>query len=169
MGTEDFAQSRVGKTLRKRYRLDALIGIGGMAAVYRGAHRNGNRVAIKVLHPELSTNADIRGRFLKEGYTANAVDHAGAVRVLDDDVDDDGTVFIVMELLEGETVDTRWTRSSQRLPFRDVLSFAYEVLDVLAAAHANGIVHRDVKPENLFFTREGKVKVLDFGIARMRD
>ena len=169
MSAEDFARSRVGQTLKERYRLDGLLGIGGMAAVYRGAHRNGNRVAIKVLHPELSTNEDIRSRFLKEGYTANAVDHPGAVRVLDDDVEPDGTVFIVMELLEGETVDARWNRCGNRMSTKDVLRLGYDLLDVLAAAHERGIVHRDIKPENLFFTREGTVKILDFGIARMRD
>ena len=168
MGTEEFARSRVGQTIG-RYRLDGLLGFGGMAAVYRGRHRNGNRVAIKLLHPELSTNTDIRARFLKEGYSANAVEHPGAVRVIDDDVTEDGTVFVVMELLEGETVDARWTRANRRMEAREVLRLMHQLLGVLASAHANGIVHRDIKPENLFVTRENQLKVLDFGIARMRD
>ena len=166
---DDFAARRVGSTLREKYRLDALIGVGGMAVVYRGVHRNGNRVAVKLLHPELSMHADLRARFLKEGYVANAVEHPGAVRVLDDDVTDDGAVFLVMELLEGESLGSVRERPERRLPPREVADLACQVLEVLVAAHAKGIVHRDIKPENLFLTRERVVKVLDFGIARMRE
>ncbi len=165
----EFAKGRIGTTLRGKYRLDALLGVGGMAAVYRGAHRNGNRVAVKMLHPELSTVDDLRARFLKEGYVANAVDHPGAVRVLDDDVTEDGSVFLVMELLEGETLDALWRRRDPpRMRARDVASHAAQILATLAAAHAQGIVHRDIKPENLFLTNDGQVKILDFGIARIR-
>jgi serine/threonine-protein kinase len=164
------ARRRVGTTLCKRYRLDELVGVGGMAAVYRGVHtRNRNRVAIKVLHPEVSLNADACARFLSEGYIANSVGHPGAVRVLDDDTTEDGAAFIVMELLEGETVDALHARSGNRLPPGDVAQLAHQALDVLRAAHAAGIVHRDIKPENLFLTRDGRLKVLDFGIARMRE
>jgi serine/threonine-protein kinase len=159
----------VGTWLRDKYRLDAVIGVGGMATVYRGAHRNGNRVAVKVLHTELSLSTDVRTRFLKEGYVANAVDHPGVVRVLDDDVTSDGAVFLVMELLEGDTLDTHWRNHDCRLPPQDVAAYAVQILEVLAAAHAKGIIHRDIKPENLFLTTDGVVKVLDFGIARMRD
>jgi serine/threonine-protein kinase len=160
---------RVGTTLRDKYTLDALIGVGGMAAVYRGAHRNGNRVAVKLLHAELSVHADIRARFLKEGYVANAVDHPGVVRVLDDDVTEDGVVFIVMELLEGKTLGEMAERAHRQLPPQEVAGYAAQLLAVLAVAHQRGIVHRDIKPENLFVTRERALKVLDFGIARMRD
>ena len=101
-----------------------------MAVVYRGAHRNGNRVAVKILHPELSIIEDLRTRFLKEGYVANAVDHPGAVRVLDDDITDDGQVFLVMDLLEGDTLEQLWRKSPQkRLPARDVTEYAVQVLD----------------------------------------
>jgi serine/threonine-protein kinase len=163
------AASRVGKTLCSKYRLDALIGVGGMASVYRGVHRNGNRVAVKMLHPELSAIADIRDRFLREGYVANAVDHPGAVRVLDDDADDDGAVFLVMELLEGQTVRTMWEQAGSRLAAQPVLAMMHQLLDVLAAAHSKGIIHRDIKPDNLFAMSDGRLKVLDFGIARIRD
>ncbi len=99
---------------------------------------------------------------------ANAVDHPGAVRVTDDDIADDGSVFLVMELLEGETVDALFERSGRLLP-RDVATIAWHLLDVLDAAHAKGIVHRDIKPDNLFVTRGGVLKILDFGIARLVD
>ena len=131
--------------------------------------RNANVVAVKVLHRELSIDAGLRARFLREGYAANSVGHPGTVRVLDDETAEDGSVFIVMDLLDGETLDARWERSGRRLGAREVVRLMADLLDVLAAAHAKGIVHRDLKPENLFLTRDGQLKVLDFGVARIRE
>ena len=99
--------SREGSVLCGRYTLGRLIGSGGMGAVYEGTHRNGNPVAVKVLHPELCASAEIRARFLGEGYVANKVKHPGVVRVLDDDTAEDGTAFLVMDLLKGETLESR--------------------------------------------------------------
>jgi class 3 adenylate cyclase/tetratricopeptide (TPR) repeat protein len=164
----DVAQNRVGTRIRGKWRVDRLLGVGGMGAVYAGTHRNGSRVALKVLHPQLSMLTDIRARFAREGYVANAVNHPGVVRVLDDDETEDGAAFLVMELLEGETADARARRFGGRMPVEDALQIAEGLLDVLVAAHACGIVHRDIKPENVFLTRDGIVKVLDFGIARLR-
>jgi len=164
------ARARIGKVLREKWRIYDLIGIGGMAAVYAATHlNNGKRVAIKLLHPEVVTNAEARSRFLREGYVANKVEHPGTVQVLDDDIDDDGSVFLVMELLEGESFEARRVRSGNLLPAIDVLKVADRVLDVLAMAHEKGIVHRDIKPDNIFLTSDGGVKLLDFGIARLRD
>jgi len=163
------ARARIGQVLGEKWRLDRLLGVGGMAAVFAATHtNNGRRAAIKLLHSELGINPEVRTRFLREGYVANKVDHPGTVAVLDDQVCDDGTVFLVMELLEGETLEDRRERSGT-LPAHEVLSLADRILDVLAAAHDKGIVHRDIKPENIFLTREGAVKLLDFGIARMRE
>ena len=163
------AMTRIGQVLREKWRLDVLLGVGGMAAVYAVTHRNGSRAAIKLLHPELSTDHQVRTRFLREGYVANAVGHDGAVKVIDDDVAEDGSAFLVMELLDGETLEDRRLRCGGRLQEDDVLWVADQVLDVLAAAHAKGIIHRDIKPDNIFITRSGQVKVLDFGIARLRE
>ncbi len=163
------AEARVGRTLKDKWTLERLLGVGGMAAVYAATHRNQKRVAIKMLHPELSFNGAVRQRFLREGYVANTVQHPGAVSVDDDDVSEDGCAFQVMELLDGETLDARWARKGRRLPPGEVLALMDRVLDTLAAAHTRGIVHRDLKPENLFFTRDAQVKVLDFGIARVRE
>lgn len=163
-------QARLGKTLCGKYRLDRLLGLGGMGAVYAATHlRNANQVAVKVLHVEFSIDSNVRARFLREGYAANSVEHSGTVRILDDHIAEDGSVFLVMDLLEGETLDARWERSGRKLGVPEVVTVVNDLLDVLTAAHAKGVVHRDIKPENLFVTREGELKVLDFGIARMRE
>lgn len=169
MDIDETTEARVGNTLKGKWRLERLLGKGGMASVYAARHRNGSRVAIKVLHPELSMHSNMRARFLREGYAANAVEHRGAVRVLDDDTDEDGAVFLVMELLEGESLDVLRKRAGGTLAVPDVLAIADQLLDVLAAAHDKGIIHRDIKPQNLFLTTDGVLKVLDFGIAQLRN
>ncbi len=161
------ARRRIGLVLQDKWRIDDLLGVGGMAAVYGATHRNGKRVAVKMLHTEFSHDDEIRARFLQEGYAANAIQHDGAVSVLDDDVAPDGAAFIVMELLDGETVERRWEKSARRLPVAEVLTIADQLLDVLVSAHERSVVHRDIKPENLFITRAGTLKVLDFGIAKL--
>jgi serine/threonine protein kinase len=163
------AEDRVGQTLNGKWHLDSLLDMGGMAAVYVATHRNGKRVAIKMLQAQFAAHESIRDRFLREGYAANRVNHRGAVSVLDDDVAGDGAVYLVMELLEGESLEQALHRAGGKLPISDVLAVADQVLGVLDAAHKAGIVHRDIKPGNVFVTREGEIKVLDFGLARMRD
>lgn len=160
----------VGRVLRDKWRIDAKIARGGVAMVYEATHKNnGHRVAIKLLHPEFSRDEDARGRFLQEGYAANKVGHPGVARIIDDDVTEEGYAFLVMELLEGELLERRRARKGGRLALGEVLSVGDQLLDVLAAAHAKGIVHRDIKPDNLFLLRDGTLKVLDFGFAQMRD
>jgi len=163
------AQGRVGTVINGKWQVDARIGSGGMATVYAATHRNGHRAALKMLHTQLSRDPSTRARFLREGYVANKVGHPGVVAVLDDGVTEDGAVFLVLELLEGETVDARRIRLGGRLPVDEALDIAEDALDALAAAHENGIVHRDLKPENVFLTNDGQVKLLDFGLARMKD
>ena len=140
-----------------------------MAVVYAATHRNKKRFAIKMLHPELSNEHGLRERFVREGYVSNSVGHPGAVAVLDDDVAEDGSAFIVMELLDGRTLEEAAAAMGGRLPLACVLAIGHQVADILAAAHSKGVVHRDIKPANLFLTPDGTVKVLDFGIARLRE
>lgn len=161
-------RERIGTTIRGKYHVDRLLGTGGMAVVYAVTHRNNKRFAMKMLHPELSMVADIRQRFLREGYVANTVDHPGAVAVVDDDVAEDGAAYLVMELLEGSSVEDVWEHAGQRVPVDAALRIAQQALEVLVAAHAKAIVHRDLKPANLFLTKDGTLKILDFGIARLR-
>jgi serine/threonine protein kinase len=158
-----------GRVLCQKWQLGDLLGTGATSTVYAAAHRNGKRVAIKVLHAHLSQNARLRRRFLREGYVANRIDHVGAVSVIDDETTEDGIVFLVMDLLRGETVGSRRQRQGGRLSVREVLVIADQLLDVLAAAHDKGILHRDIKPENVFLCEDGGVKLLDFGLARLRE
>jgi eukaryotic-like serine/threonine-protein kinase len=163
------AEVRIGGVLCGKYRIEQVLGVGGMAVVYAATHRNQKRVAIKMLHPELSLNREVRARFMREGYAANTVDHPGAVAVLDDDTAEDGAAFLVMERLEGVEVEALRLRNGGRFDARVVLAIADALLAVLSAAHARSIVHRDIKPENLYVLYDGTLKVLDFGIARARD
>jgi serine/threonine-protein kinase len=136
--------------------------------VYESTHRNGRRAAIKVLSDEFAGNRRMRGRFQREGYLANRVGHPGAVEILDDDVSGDHA-YLVMELLDGMTLDSLRVLRGGRLSAAEVVWAGCELLDVLQAAHARGILHRDVKPGNVFVTRAGKLKLLDFGIASLRE
>ncbi len=163
------AEARIGLTLRGKYRIERLLGVGGMASVYAASHRNGRKVAVKMLHSAISLRRDVMKRFLQEGQAANAVNHPGVVAVIDDDVAEDGAAFLVMELLEGDVVEHVWKRNGARLPLDVVLAIGYELCGVLDAAHEAGIVHRDLKPGNLIVTREAQLKVLDFGFAQLRN
>ena len=170
------AEARIGSVLNDKWTLTKLIGLGGMAAVYAARHRNGAKGAVKLLHGELARVAEVRERFTREGYAANKVNHPGSVRVLDDDVvkqgPDAGSAYLIMELLEGRNLEDR-IHDGGPFTHDEILQIADDVLDVLAAAHAQGVIHRDLKPENLMLEAgEGpfgftRVKVLDFGLARI--
>lgn len=158
---------RVGSTLRDKWHIDDVIGIGGMAAVYSATHRIGRRDAIKILHPEIAVSKELRKRFEQEARAISQLGHAATVQVRDIDVTDDGAPFMVMELLEGESLGALSFRLGG-IPEQELLRYVVTVLDVLNAAHERGIVHRDIKPDNLFITSAGEVRVLDFGIAHMK-
>jgi hypothetical protein len=175
---EEVAARRVGQVFAGKWLIERVLGAGGMATVYAATHTNNQRaVALKILHAELSVSGDFKKRFLREGFIANRVGHPGAVAILDDGVDDDGNVFLVMELLTGASLADRIralrgkTPDGPRRGFdqAEALRIVDGILDVLIAAHAQGILHRDLKPDNVFVTDGGAVKVLDFGIARLRE
>jgi serine/threonine-protein kinase len=163
------AERRVGTIIGGKWRVDALLGAGSMAAVFGVTHRNGARAALKILHPTLCTDPAVCERFLGEGYLANSVKHPGIVRVLDDGVTDDGCVFLTMDLLEGDTLEGLRQRRGNRIPIDESLYIADKLLDVLSAVHAAGIIHRDLKPQNVFVCHDSEVKLLDFGVARVFD
>ncbi|WP_437503727.1 protein kinase domain-containing protein [Sorangium sp. So ce1099] len=161
-------ERRVGTTLRGKWTIDGLLGIGGMAAVYAATHKIGRREAIKILHPEVARSKDLRARFEREAQAVNRFRHPGVVEIRDIDMTEDGAPFLVMELLDGESLADRLQRLGN-IETGEVLRLMDELLDVLGAAHEQGIIHRDIKLDNLFVERTGRLKVLDFGIARMRD
>src|ERR1051325_3571536 len=156
----DRARARVGRTIGGKYRIDALLGVGGMAAVYAATHRNGRRVAIKLLHPELSLRSEIRQRFVREAQAANAAAHEGVVAVIDDDVAEDRGAYLVMALLDGCSVEELWERSGAKWGLSTLLATARDLCEVPAAARRPSIVHRDIKPASLFVTTDGQLKVL---------
>lgn len=163
------AERRVGTVIGAKWRVDALLGSGSMAAVYAVTHRNGARAALKILHPTLCTDPAVCERFLGEGYLTNSVKHRGIVRVLDDGATDDGCVFLVMDLLEGETLEGYRQRCGGRIPLIESLNIGEQLMDVLSAVHHAGIIHRDLKPQNVFICEDGALKLLDFGVARVLD
>jgi serine/threonine-protein kinase len=162
----EVARARLGRTVGGRFRLERVLGTGGMGAVYAARAPDGSVVAVKILHPEMGARREVRARFLREGSAANKIGHPGVVQMLGEG--DGEEAFLAMELLEGETLRER-VRRHGRLPLGEVLDVAAQVLDVLVAAHARGVIHRDLKPDNLFVTLGGRIKVLDFGLARLLD
>ena len=155
----------MGTVLNGKWTLDALIGIGGMATVYAATHRNGRRAAIKLLGSDYCRQAQVRDRFLREGYVANHIGHPGVVGILDDETTDSGQVYLVMELLEGDSFLDRIR--ARTLSASQIIFVGQQVLEPLATAHRRGIIHRDIKPGNIFVCSDGRVKVLDFGLARV--
>jgi hypothetical protein len=162
------ARTAPPRPLAGRYRLDALIGSGGMGRVYRGRDLTlGRTVAVKVLPAALARDADAVRRFAREARAVAGLNHPGIVTVYDAGVADD-VPFIVMEFVEGRTLVEVLRRGGRLDPPR-AAAIAAEVADALEAAHARGVVHRDVKPGNVMLTPTGDVRVMDFGIAQPLD
>ena len=159
-------KQRVGTVVRG-YRLEGLLGVGGMAAVYAASHAGG-RVAIKILHAHVAVSKELRARFEQEALAVGRLGHPATVQVHAVSLTDEGAPFMVMELLEGESLGQRAHRLGE-VPALELLGYMETLLDVLAVAHDKGVIHRDIKPDNLFVTGDGRLKVLDFGIARMRE
>src|SRR5438552_8467120 len=148
-----------------RYEIRSKIGEGGMGEVYRAVDTDlGREVAIKVLPPDFSRDSDRINRFRQEAQALARLNHPNILSVLDVG-SHDGTLFVVGELLEGETVRDRL--SAESFSVRKALDYARQIAHGLAAAHAKRITHRDLKPENLFLTNDGRVKILDFGLAKL--
>jgi len=161
--------SLIGATLAGRYEIVRRIGEGGMGAVYEARHAViGKRVAVKVLLEKFLTKSDFVARLLQEARLASSIGHENIVDVTDFGTTDDGRSFVVMEFLDGEALSTLIMREAP-LPVERSLRIARQVASALGAAHAKGIYHRDVKPENVYLVRRGEadfVKVVDFGISK---
>ncbi|MGZ3455961.1 MAG: serine/threonine-protein kinase [Polyangiales bacterium] len=162
------AFARIGSTIDDAYRLEMLIGVGGMASVYAATTNDGERVAIKIARRYITESPRACERFLAERELAGRVKHPAGVPIFAAGYTDDGAPFLAMELLEGESLASRWRRTPRFSIFK-ALVIAERLLDFIAACHAVGVVHRDLKPENVFLTHPGEVRVIDFGIAVAQD
>ncbi|HVR01854.1 MAG TPA: serine/threonine-protein kinase, partial [Polyangia bacterium] len=168
-GADPNFDSLIGATLAGRYEILRRIGEGGMGAVYEARHTViGKRVAVKVLLEKFLTKSDFVARLLQEARLASSIGHENIVDVTDFGTTDDGRSFVVMEFLDGEALSQLVMREAP-LPVERSLRIARQVASALGAAHAKGIYHRDVKPENVYLVRRGEadfVKVVDFGISK---
>ncbi len=155
------------------YEITSIVGSGGMGSVYGGVHPLiGKRVAIKILKPSLSENKDMMGRFLAEAKAVNAIHHPNIVDIFSFGEMEEGAQYFVMEYLEGKTLTT-YLKDTQVVPYREAYSILKQILGALSAAHDKGIIHRDIKPDNIFLeqrpTDDLYVKLLDFGIAKFTE
>src|ERR1043165_682112 len=168
---QESPESFVGRVIDGKYRVEGFIAQGGMGAVYRARHiLLGDEVVIKTLRSEMRSNAEWLKRFQREGKAARAFRHPNSVTVYDLSSGSDGQVYMVMEYVEGHTLDKE-LRARGRFTPAAALEVLEPVADVLDAAHARGVVHRDLKPENIMLGSDGRggtvVKVLDLGIAKI--
>jgi serine/threonine-protein kinase len=165
--SDEFA---IGSLLDGRYRIDAVLGTGGMGRVYRAEHTKiGKPVAIKVLHADLHRNREASQRFQREAIASGRLDHPNIVGVSDFGVLDGGTCYLVMEVLEGESLGDRLARE-RRIHWVEAIEILRGVLHGLRHAHERGVVHRDIKPDNVYLARKDGdpvIKILDFGIAKL--
>ncbi len=164
-------EALVGTVIHDRYRVESLLGVGGMGAVFRGHHVGLRRaVAIKVLHPEIGRDESTSKRFDREATSASRLDHPNCVRVTDFGSTENGTKYLVMEFLEGRELKDSM---GQALPPARAVQIAIQIFQALEHAHHFGVVHRDLKPENVYMTTDFRghevVKLVDFGIAKLID
>ena len=156
----------IGRVFAERYRLEEFVGKGGMALVFRATDlRTGHDVAVKVLRPEYNTDAEFLERFQREALAASKMSHHNIVNLLDVG-EEDGYRYLVIEYMKGRTLKEIITEKG-RLPEPVSGQIAIRILSALQHAHDNGIIHRDIKPQNVLVNAEGMVKVADFGIARV--
>ena len=160
-----------GKVLDNRYRIEYRLAQGGYGSVYRGRHViNGREVAVKVLHPQQTTDKAVAARFRREARALGQLKNPHTITAYDFGEAPDGTLYIVMELLQGESLYEHY-RAHGALPWQRVVPIMRAVCSSLSEAHALGIVHRDLKPANIHLEKRGDendfVKVLDFGIAKI--
>ena len=158
----------VGETIADRYELEEVVGHGGMSTVYKARDSLLERnVALKVLHQQYNEDEDFVERFKHEARSVAQLQHPNIVTVIDRG-EEDGRQYIVFEFIDGENLKELVVRKG-RLDLRDALEIAYEIARGLAFAHDHGLVHRDVKPQNVLLNGDGRAKVTDFGIARSLD
>ena len=162
----------IGRSLNGRYRITALLGQGGMSAVYKATDPNLKRVvAIKLIHPHLSTDPDFIYRFKKEAAAVAAFRHPNIVQVYDFNVDED-VYYMVLEFIPGETLQDRLKelkKSDSKMPLDQAIKIVINICDAMGYAHKHGMIHRDIKPANVMLDVHGQAILMDFGIVKILD
>lgn len=168
MVVDDYAKRRIGEVIDGRYELKRVLGVGMSGAVYEAHHKYTHRaVAVKVMHQQLVSDDNAVARFLREAKSVAKIGHPAIVEVIDAGETRDRMPFVALELLHGRSLGR--ALSEGPLPAASVIAVGVEILDGLAAAHGVGIVHRDMKPDNIFLLAEpgqSSLKILDFGVAK---
>ena len=156
----------IGKRLDGRYSIESLVGVGGMANVYRGTDlKTGNQIAVKVLKDEFLDNEELVRRFKNESKAISILSHPNIVKVYDVSVTDNCNTSS-MEYVDGITLKEYLKQRGGALTWKETVHFATQILSALQHAHSKGIIHRDVKPQNIMLLADGSIKMMDFGIAR---
>ena len=161
--------ARQGQVLAGTWRLETTLGRGGTSTVYAATHvKDGRRAALKVLSADVSNNPSFLKVLVAEARLVTAIEHPGTVKTYDDGVTEDGCAFIAFELLTGQTLEELRQARGSRIPLEEVMPIGDAVMDALCAVHEAGVVHRDLKPANIYVLEGGGVKLLDFGLAKLR-
>lgn len=171
-GGDPFAEAHTGTELGGRYRLEKVLGKGACGVVFQASHLIiGKQVALKCLYPALRRHPTHVERFFREARIAATVEHPNVIKIFDGG-DDQDTLFLAMELLRGETLEERIARGP--MPVSEAVDLFLKIIDGVAAVHEKGVIHRDLKPDNVFLTEargelEGEPKVLDFGVSKLKE
>src|SRR5579864_8150777 len=161
-----------GQTIAGKYRLNRLLGTGGMASVWSATNVFTEReFAIKFMLPQVARTPEAARRFLLEAKVSARINHPNIIEVIDVGQSDDGSLFLVMELLMGDALDVAVRRDQPPMSVHEFIGYMRDVAIALAAAHRSGVVHRDLKPSNIFLhkDRDGRIapKILDFGVSKI--
>ena len=168
-GLVEEIKGRLGLVIGDEWKLVKILGLGASAAVYRAVNRQRRRVAVKVMHHRFLHSTIVKQRFFREHHILSQLAHPNVLKIFTTSEADEEECYIVMELLEGDTLAKMMSTLESPMSPEEVFTYMDPVLEVLKVCHDAGIIHRDLKPANIFLTDEGVIKLLDFGVARFHE